>query len=158
MRNPPHNVPHRSPVSWTTPASDTLQTPHLPSTPEHSFPREVTDLIRKGNRLQKQCQRTLHPLLKEEYNRITRRTKAALDEFHNQRWDNFMIHSAFAKAVKVMKKTASSLPPIYGARGVAFTTEDKAKAFAETLQQQCSPVYENANVNHTSPATTDIVR
>ncbi|GJQ75263.1 hypothetical protein Trydic_g9861 [Trypoxylus dichotomus] len=39
------------------------------------------------------------------------------------------------------------IPQIYGARGVAFTTEDKAVAFTETLERQCSPDYENADVN-----------
>ncbi|GJQ79611.1 hypothetical protein Trydic_g16453 [Trypoxylus dichotomus] len=31
--------------------------------------------------------------------------------------------------------------------GVAFTSEDKAEAFAETLGRQCSAVYENVDVN-----------
>ncbi|GJQ73995.1 hypothetical protein Trydic_g14324 [Trypoxylus dichotomus] len=46
-----------------------------------------------------------------------------------------------------MKRQRVPVPPIHGARGVAFTTEDKAEAFAETLERQCSLVYENVNVN-----------
>ncbi|GJQ88801.1 hypothetical protein Trydic_g13294 [Trypoxylus dichotomus] len=39
------------------------------------------------------------------------------------------------------------VPLINGARDVAFTTEDKAESFAEALERQCSPVYENADVD-----------
>ncbi|GJQ79380.1 hypothetical protein Trydic_g16239 [Trypoxylus dichotomus] len=55
--------------------------------------------------------------------------------------------SAFWRTVKVMKRQRGTVPPIHGARGVAFTTESKAEAFAETLKRQCSSVYENVDVN-----------
>ncbi|GJQ75528.1 hypothetical protein Trydic_g17614 [Trypoxylus dichotomus] len=50
-------------------------------------------------------------------------------------------------AVKVIKRQRAPVAPIHGARGVAFTTEDKAEGFAETLEGQCRPVYENVDVN-----------
>ncbi|GJQ71762.1 hypothetical protein Trydic_g11455 [Trypoxylus dichotomus] len=46
-----------------------------------------------------------------------------------------------------MKILYEDVPPIHGARGVAFTKEDKAEAFAETFERQFSPVYENLDVN-----------
>ncbi|GJQ76480.1 hypothetical protein Trydic_g2192 [Trypoxylus dichotomus] len=46
-----------------------------------------------------------------------------------------------------MKRQRISVSPIHEARCVAFSTEDKAEAFAETLERQCSPVYENVDVN-----------
>ncbi|GJQ65566.1 hypothetical protein Trydic_g7665 [Trypoxylus dichotomus] len=45
------------------------------------------------------------------------------------------------RAVKALNGQRVPVPPINGARGVAFTTEDKA----ETLERQCSPVYENVD-------------
>ncbi|GJQ70625.1 hypothetical protein Trydic_g23016 [Trypoxylus dichotomus] len=114
------------------------------------IPREVRDLIREKNRLRRQWQRTLNPASKAEYNRMARRTKVALDEFLNNRWGDFMVRasetpSEFWRAVKALKGQRVPVPPIHGARGVAFTTEDKAEAFAETLERQCSPVYENVD-------------
>ncbi|GJQ65109.1 hypothetical protein Trydic_g7254 [Trypoxylus dichotomus] len=116
------------------------------------IPREVRDLIREKNRLRRQWQRTLNPATKAEYNRTARRTKIALDEFRNNRWGDFMERasespSEFWRAVKALKGQRVPVPPIHGARGVAFTTEDKAEAFAETLERQCSPVYENVDVD-----------
>ncbi|GJQ79092.1 hypothetical protein Trydic_g5348 [Trypoxylus dichotomus] len=55
--------------------------------------------------------------------------------------------SKFWRAVKILKRQRVPAPPIHGVRGVAFTTEDKAEAFAETLERQCSPIYENVDVN-----------
>ncbi|GJQ70647.1 hypothetical protein Trydic_g23036 [Trypoxylus dichotomus] len=83
---------------------------------------------------------------------MARRTKAALDEFRNQHWDDFTIQvsessSAFWRAAKIMKKQRAPLPLIRGARGVAFSIENKVEAFAETLERQCSLVYGNADVN-----------
>ncbi|GJQ73174.1 hypothetical protein Trydic_g1798 [Trypoxylus dichotomus] len=46
-----------------------------------------------------------------------------------------------------MNKQRAPLPPIHGACGVIYTTEDKAEAFAETFDPQCRPVYENMDVN-----------
>ncbi|GJQ66242.1 hypothetical protein Trydic_g4296 [Trypoxylus dichotomus] len=116
------------------------------------IPREVRDLIREKNGLRTQWQRTLNSASKAEYNRMARRTKVALDEFRNNRWGDFMVRasetlSEFWRAVNALKGQRVPVPPIHGARGVAFTTEDKAEAFAETLEQQCSPVYENVDVD-----------
>ncbi|GJQ73986.1 hypothetical protein Trydic_g12732, partial [Trypoxylus dichotomus] len=116
------------------------------------IPREVRDLIREKNRLRRQWQRSFNPTHKAEYNQMARRTKVALDAFRNKRWDDFMIRasdspSEFWRAVMVMKRQRVPVPPIHGARGVAFTTVDKAEAFTETLERQCSAVYENMNVN-----------
>ncbi|GJQ71878.1 hypothetical protein Trydic_g2991 [Trypoxylus dichotomus] len=83
---------------------------------------------------------------------MARRTKVALDEFRNQRCDDFMIQasessSAFWRAVNIMKTQRALVPPKHGTRGVVFTTKDKVEAFAETLELQCSPVYENMDIN-----------
>ncbi|GJQ76483.1 hypothetical protein Trydic_g2193 [Trypoxylus dichotomus] len=52
--------------------------------------RAVQDMIREKNRLRRRWQRTLKPALKAEYNQMARRTKVALDEFRNKRWDDFI--------------------------------------------------------------------
>ncbi|GJQ65702.1 hypothetical protein Trydic_g7786 [Trypoxylus dichotomus] len=46
-----------------------------------------------------------------------------------------------------MKKQRASLPPIHGARGIAFTTEAETETFVRILERKCSPVYENADVS-----------
>ncbi|GJQ75540.1 hypothetical protein Trydic_g17625 [Trypoxylus dichotomus] len=46
-----------------------------------------------------------------------------------------------------MKKRRAPVQLTYRARGVVFAAKDKAKAFAETLERQRSPVYENVDVN-----------
>ncbi|GJQ80516.1 hypothetical protein Trydic_g12407 [Trypoxylus dichotomus] len=117
------------------------------------IPREIRDLIREKNRLRRQWQRTLDPARKAEYNHLAGRTKAALDDFRSKRWDDFLDQasestSSFWRAAKIMKKRSAPMPPIHGTRGIALTTEDKAEAFAEALERQCSPNYENADVDH----------
>ncbi|GJQ79296.1 hypothetical protein Trydic_g16164 [Trypoxylus dichotomus] len=55
--------------------------------------------------------------------------------------------SEFWRAVKALKGQRVPVPPIHGARSVAITTEDKAEAFAETLERQCRPVHENVDMD-----------
>ncbi|GJQ66382.1 hypothetical protein Trydic_g8491 [Trypoxylus dichotomus] len=90
------------------------------------IPREIRDLIRQKNRLRRRWQRTLDPAYKAEYNDLAWRTKAALDQFRNKRWDDFMNQasestSAFWRAVKIMKCRRTPMPPIHGERGIART-------------------------------------
>ncbi|GJQ65865.1 hypothetical protein Trydic_g3967 [Trypoxylus dichotomus] len=117
------------------------------------IPREIRDLIRQKNQLRRRWQRTLDPAYKAEYNDLAWRTKAALDQFRNKRWDDFMNQasestSAFWRAAKIMKCRRTPMPPIHGERGIAYSNEDKAEAFAEALEKQCSPNYEDADVDH----------
>ncbi|GJQ66609.1 hypothetical protein Trydic_g4581 [Trypoxylus dichotomus] len=105
------------------------------------IPREVRDLIREKNRLRRQWQRTLNLASKTEWQDEPR-----------SRWGDFMVRtsetpSEFWRVVRVLKGQRVPVPPIQGARGVAFTTEDTAEAFAETLERQCSPVYEYVDVD-----------
>ncbi|GJQ75498.1 hypothetical protein Trydic_g17585 [Trypoxylus dichotomus] len=117
------------------------------------IPREIKDLIRQKNQLRRRWQRTLDPAYKAEYNDLAWRTKTALDQFRNKRWDDFMNQasestSAFWRAAKIMKCRRTPMPPIHGERGIAYSDEDKAEAFAEALEKQCSPNYEDADVDH----------
>ncbi|GJQ79305.1 hypothetical protein Trydic_g16172 [Trypoxylus dichotomus] len=132
----------------------TVRDEHHPHPRPHSVhPREIRDLIREKNRLRRQWQRTIDPACKAVYNHLAGRTKAALDDFRSKRWDDFLNQasestSSFWRAAKIMKKRSAPMPPIHGTRGIALTTEDKAEAFAEALERQCSPNYENADVDH----------
>ncbi|CAH1383979.1 unnamed protein product, partial [Tenebrio molitor] len=40
------------------------------------------------------------------------------------------------------------LPPIHGTRGLVFSNEEKAEAFADSLELQCRPNIEDADVDH----------
>jgi hypothetical protein len=50
-----------------------------------------------------------------------------------------------AKALRSNKKP---LPPIHGTRGLVFSDDEKAEAFADSLELQCKPNIADADLDH----------
>lgn len=117
------------------------------------MPREIRELIRNKNRLRRRWQHTLNPDHRTEYNRLAQQVKDALYDLRNERWNRFLdsceeSSDTFWKTAKALRRQHNPLPPIHGPRGTALTIEEKAEAFAESLQNQCSPNYNNVDFHY----------
>jgi hypothetical protein len=49
---------------------------------------------------------------------------------------------------KALRSNRKPLPPIHGTRGLVFSNEEKAEAFADSLELQCRPNMEDADLDH----------
>lgn len=108
----------------------------------HTIPREIVDLIRAKNRARRIARRSGFAPDKREANRLQNEVKRALFDFRNQQWDQ-KIESLnendkpLWRMTKALRADRRPLPPIHGSRGLVFTDEEKADAFADSLELQC---------------------
>ncbi|KAJ3634937.1 hypothetical protein MTP99_007878 [Tenebrio molitor] len=49
--------------------------------------------------------------------------------------------------VKALRANKKPLPPIHGTRGLVFSDDEKAEAFADSLELQCRPKIADANLD-----------
>lgn len=50
--------------------------------------------------------------------------------------------------IEVLRNKWCPMPPIHDERGLAHTDEQKAEAFADNLERQCSPSYVDVHLDH----------
>jgi hypothetical protein len=50
--------------------------------------------------------------------------------------------------VKALRANKKPLPPIHGTRGLVFSDDEKAEAFADSLELQCRPNIADADLDH----------
>lgn len=125
------------------------------SEPRKSFqklPAWIVDLIREKNRARRLAQRSRLQADRTEFNRLVTEVRWALMDFRSQKWDekieslSIEDHSAW-EMVRKLKNPRKPLPPIHGAQGVAHTDEEKAQAFADSLELQCRTSLEHADLD-----------
>lgn len=124
------------------------------SQPNSRLPDSVQELIRNRRRAKRLYQNTLNPAHKTELNRLTNQVRLALSELENDRWGRKLeslqtTDNSLWRMSKALRGAKHNLPPIHGSRGVTYDDEDKAEAFAESLELQCTPNYdENTDLDH----------
>lgn len=115
-----------------------------------ALPRPLRELISERNRVRRAWQRTWDPDLRTRYRRLRDEVRKELTEFRNASFDakldslNAEDDVSCWRLVKALKGKAPALPPIHGITGIAFTPEEKAEAFADNLETQCSPLCDDA--------------
>lgn len=106
------------------------------------IPLSIKNLIREKNRARKRAQLTLSPVDKQIATSLNNQVKQKLTEFRNTQWDlkveSIISSNELHKLTKSLKNSKSSvqLPPISSTNGIAYTVDDKAEAFADSLESQ----------------------
>lgn len=130
-------------------ATNTRETPHRAERP----PQSIIDLISEKNRARKRAQRTLAPDDRTAANALTAKVRARLKEWRSDCWQRKVLsldndRRALFKMTKALRNRRAPIPPIHGLNGVAYTNDDKAEAFAVSLEDQFSPNYRDIDVDH----------
>ncbi|KAJ8981033.1 hypothetical protein NQ317_018005 [Molorchus minor] len=102
---------------------------------------EAMDLIRARRAAKKRAWRTRDPADRRVYNQYTRLVREELDSLRQERWNNYLSEldpadPALWKTQKILRTTRRPFPPIHGERGLVYTKQDKAEAFADSLEMQ----------------------
>lgn len=116
------------------------------------LPAELYNLIREKNRARRRHHRTLAPEDRRAKNALQEKVKVALAENRNENWARKLEaieHGADIWRLKraLGRSKRAPVPPIHGANGMNFADGEKAEAFADSLEAQCTPVFDNANLD-----------
>lgn len=128
-----------------------------PLPPRHThgrLPPHIRELIHRKNRSRRTYQNTLAPEDRILKNQLQREVAQAILEFRNNTWDHKLQELPdMAQGWKIKKalgrKDLPVMPPIYGVRGMAYSDQEKAEAFALNLGYQYSPITRNTDVEFT---------
>lgn len=116
------------------------------------IPREILDLIGEKKAARSRATRTRVPADRTRYNFLTRKVRQALQDFRNvsfqERLQSLCTEdNSVWRMSKIIRNKRKPLPPIHGTRGLVFSDEEKAEAFADTLELQCRPTWRNVDVD-----------
>ncbi|KAJ8967934.1 hypothetical protein NQ317_000813 [Molorchus minor] len=129
-----------------------IKTSLVHSTTERQEPRrekclgqiseEAMDLIRARRAAKRRAWRTRDPADRRVYNQYTRLVREELDSLRQERWNSYLSELDPAdpglwKTQKILRTARRPIPPIHGERGLVYTKQDKAEAFADSLEMQC---------------------
>ncbi|KAJ8977115.1 hypothetical protein NQ317_005243, partial [Molorchus minor] len=103
---------------------------------------EAMDLIRARRAAKRRAWRTRDPADRRVYNQYTRLVREELDSLRQERWNSYLSELDPAdpglwKTQKILRTARRPIPPIHGERGLVYTKQDKAEAFADSLEMQC---------------------
>ncbi|KAJ8914705.1 hypothetical protein NQ315_017414 [Exocentrus adspersus] len=109
--------------------------------PRGVLPDDVKQLIRDKQHQKRLATRPQQPQHRHQLNNIlNRRVKAALDELSQERWARHLESldpqdTSLWKTQRALRlPTRRKIPPIHGNRGVVYTNQGKAEAFADSLE------------------------
>lgn len=109
------------------------------------LPRHISDLIREKNRARRRVRRWFAQEDKRELNRLKVLVRDALFAYENEKWQERVEElspdeKSLWKMAKTLRSERTPMPPIHSQlRGVAYTDDDKAEAFADSAELQCTP-------------------
>lgn len=107
------------------------------------LPTQVRELIKEKRKARKRAQRTLHP---EDINRATQlnnQVRTALKNEHIKMWENTMEQmncdrNNIWKIIKSRRATDHEITFLQGARGLGYTSSEKAEILADSIENQCT--------------------
>jgi len=117
------------------------------------LPQRIRLLIQEKNRVRRRFQRTRDPILGRLKNRLQSQVHEEISQLKQDRWTQKIQSlqtedNSLWRLQKVLRNPYKPLSPIHGTQGVKYTNADKAEAFADSLEAQCKPVYDDADLNH----------
>ncbi|KAH0814139.1 hypothetical protein GEV33_008652 [Tenebrio molitor] len=120
---------------------------------KNNVPQWIVDLIRAKNLARRLAHRTGDAVDRREANRLGNEVKYALIDHRNDQWERKLESltaedNSIWRMAKALRSNKKPLPPIHGTRGLVFSNEEKAEAFADSLELQCRPNIEDADVDH----------
>jgi hypothetical protein len=122
---------------------------------KNNVPQWIVDLIRAKNLARRLVHRTGDAVDRREANRLGNEVKYALIDHHhrNDQWER-KLESLTAKdnsiwrMAKALRPDRKPIPPIHGTVGLDFSNDEKAEAFADSLELQCKPNIVDADLDH----------
>lgn len=123
-------------------ASTTETVTRRVAAPMGELPEDTRQLIRDRRRAKRIAQRTRQPQARLVYNQLSRRVKAALQEHRQARWQRHLESlnpedRSMWNTQKALRNPRKPMPPIHGEQGIVYTRQQKAEAFADSLELQC---------------------
>lgn len=118
----------------------TITTP-MPRRRNDELPREIHEMVIENRRLRRAYAAYHTEENRRTLNRHSTRLRDRIKEFRSDRWDrriqrlNVIDHSAW-QMQKCLRRDNAVIPPLLTGNGMAYTNEEKAEAFAETLGQE----------------------
>lgn len=118
-----------------------------------NIPADILDLIREKNAARKISRRSNLPEDKRVTNRLNLEVKKALYNFRNQQWQAKLeslqtSDNSLWRMSKCLRTTKVRLAPIHSAQGIVYRDDEKAEAFAESLEGQCRLNLRHADLDH----------
>lgn len=118
-----------------------------------TIPQRIVDLIKEKNRARRIARRTGLAVDRTEANRLQYQVKSALVDFRNEQWERKILSlntedNSVWRITKALRSNRKPLPPIHGAQGIVFSNEEKAEAFADSLELQCRANDDDADEDH----------
>lgn len=113
---------------------------------KHEISDDIRNLIREKNQARRAWQRHGDIIAKATMNRLTREIRTTLNEARNENWQcRLETLSTEDKSIwqitRALRQKKINIPPIHGNTGLVFSEEEKAEAFADRLELQCSPSF-----------------
>ncbi|KAJ3649665.1 hypothetical protein Zmor_021392 [Zophobas morio] len=108
-----------------------------------AIPQRIAKLIREKNRARRTARRTGEQAHRTAANHLQWEVLQALLNLRNELWEQRLeslntVDGSIWKMAKALRSDKRPLPPIHSANnGIVFTDEDKATAFAHSLENQC---------------------
>ncbi|KAJ3643999.1 hypothetical protein Zmor_026676 [Zophobas morio] len=109
-----------------------------------ALPQRIANLIREKNRARRTARRTGEQADRTATNHLQWEVRQALLNLRNEQWEQRLeslntVDGSTWKMAKALRSDKRPLPPpIHSANnGIVFTDEDKAAAFAHSLENQC---------------------
>lgn len=116
----------------------------IPSTSNKlGLPSWLRTEIKNRNQARKQYQKSRKAEDKKIYNNLVYKIRRELQKIKNQNWENLIDsletnEKSYWKIAKCLRNKKQYTPPLVTSNGIAYTTSDKAEAFADSLEEQCS--------------------
>jgi retron-type reverse transcriptase len=120
---------------------------------KESLPQWIIDLIRTKNRARRLAFRTGAAVDRTEANRLGNEVKYALIDHRNDRWERKLESlstedNSIWRMAKALRSDKKPIPPIHSTLGLVFSDDEKAEAFADSLELQCRPNIVDADLDH----------
>lgn len=120
----------------------TKRTPVAPR--KLNLPPHLKQLIKNKNRARRTARRTLAPADRRLANRLIEDVKSQLRDFRAAEWESFTATlpegdgKNFWRISKKLRNNRQSHPlcPLHGLQGLVYSDEDKAEAFANSMERQ----------------------
>ncbi|ENN79613.1 hypothetical protein YQE_03940, partial [Dendroctonus ponderosae] len=105
------------------------------------LPPEIKTLIKSHNKIKRRAKQFADSELNKQANRISKQIKIQITPSKTKRGSNSWKTSQLATPMPTPGKGTRKtyFPPIHGERGLVYTDEEKAEAFADSLERQFSP-------------------
>lgn len=124
-----------------TEALEAATRPCNATTTRSALPAHILAAIQRKKRLRRIWQRARHPITRAMFNRQCNVVKRLLYDYRSETWDAYLTSldttdgSAW-KLAKILRSEKHTNRPLHGQQGMVYSAQDKAEAFADTMEEQ----------------------